>query len=205
MHFVKTTILGGIVFLVPIVMFVFIIGKAVKYVRPFTAPLTELLNFGPVVEALIVNLVGIAVIVLVCFLGGMIAKSHLAVELVGKLESGFLSKIPVYAVLKGTVSSTLKVDDENAMKPVLAHLDDCSQIGFEIERVSGGKVAVFLPGAPEAKSGSVCFFTEDRVTSVDASFFATVRVLQGFGKGSDSELNALSVQPAPGEPSARDA
>ena len=203
MHFVKTTILGGIVFLAPIVIFAFIIGRAVKYIQPFTAPLTSLLDFGPVVNALIVNLVALAVIILACFVGGMVAKSQFAVEMVNRLESGFLSKIPVYSVLKGTVTSTLKVEDEHAMKPVLAHLDDCSQIGFEIERVSGGKVAVFLPGAPEARSGTVCFFTEDRITPVDASFIQTMSVLHGFGKGSDKQLDALRLQPPQGQPAIR--
>ena len=191
MQFLKTTVFGGIVFLVPVVIFAIIIGKAFRFMRKFTAPIAELLPFGPVVDAIVVNLLGITFVVLICFLGGLAAKSALVASLVDKLEANFLSKIPIYSLIKGTVSSTLKVEDAEAMKPVLAHLDDCSQIGFEIERVKGGKVAVFLPGAPDPKSGSVCYFTENRITSLDASLLSTMRVLKGFGKGSNSELKAL--------------
>ena len=191
MQFLKTTVFGGIVFLVPIVIFTIIIGKALKFTRKFTVPLAETLPFGPVGDAIVVNLLGLAFVVLICFLGGLAAKSAFVADLVNKLEANFLSKIPVYSLIKSTVSTTLDVEGAEAMKPVLAHLDDCSQIGFEIERVRGGKVAVFLPGAPDPKSGSVCYFTEDRVTSLDASLFATRRVLKGFGKGSNSELKAL--------------
>jgi uncharacterized membrane protein len=191
MQFLKTTVFGGIVFLVPVVIFAIIIGKAFRFMRKFTVPFADLLPFGPVVDAIVVNLLGIALVVLICFLGGLTAKSALVANLVDKLEANFLSKVPIYSLIKGTVSSTLKVEDAEAMKPVLAHLDDCSQIGFEIERVRGGKVAVFLPGAPDPKSGSVGYFTEDRITSLDASLLSTMRVLKGFGKGSNSELKAL--------------
>ncbi len=191
MQFLKTTVFGGIVFLVPIVIFAFIVGKAFTFTRKFTAPIADLLPFGPVVDAIVVNLLGIALVVLICFLGGLAAKSELVADLVDKLEVNFLSKIPIYSLIKGTVSATLKVEDAEGMKPVLAHLDDCSQIGFEIERVSGGKVAVFLPGAPDPRSGSVCYFTQDRITSLDASLLSTMRVLKGFGKGSNSDLKAL--------------
>jgi len=191
MQFLKTTVFGGIVFLVPLVILVILVGKALAFSRKFATPLADVLPFGPVGDIIVVNLAGFALLVLICFLGGLAAKSAAVASWVASLEENFLSKIPVYSVIKGTVSNTLQSEDLEAMKPVLAHLDDCSQVGFEIERVVGGKVAVFLPGAPDPMSGSVCYFTEDRVTNIDTSFLATVRVLKGFGKGSNSELKAL--------------
>jgi len=191
LQFMKTTVLGGIVFLVPVIIFIAIIGKALVLTRKITVPLADILPFGPVVDAIAVNLLGLALVVLICFLGGLSAKSLQVVGLVNSLESKFLSKIPIYSLIKGTVSSTLQSEDAEGMKPVLAHLDDCSQIGFEVERVAGGKVAVFLPGAPDPWSGSVCYFAEDRITTLDASLLSTVRVLKGFGKGSKNELRAL--------------
>ncbi|MGI9483985.1 MAG: DUF502 domain-containing protein [Hyphomicrobiales bacterium] len=190
-QFIKTTVFGGIVFLVPLVILVVLIGKALAFSRKFATPLANVIPFGPVGDIIIVNLVGLALIILVCFLGGLLAKSARVARWVSTLEENFLAKIPVYSVIKGTVSSTIQPDEMEGMKPVLAHLDDCSQVGFEIERVAGGKVAVFLPGAPDAMSGSVCYFTEDRVTSVDTTILSAIRVMKGFGKGSDSQLNAL--------------
>ena len=95
MQFLKTTVFGGIVFLVPIVIFTFIIGKALMFTRKFTVPLAEILPFGPVGDAIVVNLLGLAFVVLICFLGGLAAKSALVADLVNKLEANFLSKIPV--------------------------------------------------------------------------------------------------------------
>jgi len=191
MQFLKTTVFGGIVFLVPLVILTILIGKALAFSRKIAKPLADVLPFGPFGDIVVVNLAGFAFLILICFLGGLAAKSATVASWVASMEENFLSKIPVYSVIKGTVSTSLDAEGAEAMKPVLAHLDDCSQIGFEVERVRGGKVAVFLPGAPDPRSGSVCYFTEDRVTALDTSLFATRRVLKGFGKGSDSELNAL--------------
>ena len=46
-----------------------IIRKAFTFMRKFTAPFADLLPFGPVVDAIVVNLLGIASVVLICFLG----------------------------------------------------------------------------------------------------------------------------------------
>ena len=191
LQFLKTTVFGGIVFLVPVVIFAIIIGKALVFMRQITVPLMDLLPFGPLGGAIVVNLLGLVLVVLVCFFGGLAAKSTPVANLVNKVETNFLSKIPIYSLIKGTVSSTVQSDQAEGMRPVLAHFDDCSQIGFEIERVAGGKVAVFLPGAPDPWSGSISYFSEDRVEKLDASLLSTLKVLKGFGKGSDSRLRAL--------------
>ena len=39
------------------------------------------------------------------------------------------------------------------MTPVLITLDDYEQMAFEVERTAGGKVVVYLPGAPNSWSG----------------------------------------------------
>ena len=54
---------------------------------------------------------------------------------------------------------------------------------FEVERVEGGLVTIFLPGCPDPWSGSVCFMTEDRVTPLDQNMQSAVIALKGLGKG----------------------
>ena len=188
MQFLKTTIVGGVVFLVPVVIFAYVIGKALAITQKMTAPFTEMLRFSPAVDALVVNLLGLTLIVIVCFLGGLVAKSEAVSKLVESVENSFLSKIPIYALIKSTVSGTLQGNEEEGMKSVLVRLDDCWQIGFEMERLSGGKVTVFLPGSPDPWSGSICFVSEDRITKLDAKFLPVTKVLKGFGKGSSSVL-----------------
>jgi len=194
LQFLKTTVFGGIVFLVPVIMLVAIIGKALVLTRKLAAPFADLIPFGSIGDVAVVNLLAVALVVLICFLGGLAAKSAAVVRLVDSWESKYLSKIPIYALVKSTISTTLQSEETEGMKPVLARFDDSWQIGLEVERITGGKVAVYLPGAPDPWSGSVCVMTEDRITSLDVKLLPVLGVLKGFGKGSNSQFRAYLQQ-----------
>ena len=62
------------------------------------------------------------------------------------------------------------------------------QIGFEIERIAGGKVTLFLPGSPDPWSGSFCMVDEDRVTPLDLSVPAVAAMAKRLGKGAGEAL-----------------
>ncbi len=184
----KTTVIGGVVFLVPIVIVVAIIGKAFEIMRTVAHPLSALVPIDTVGKIAVVNLIAILLIVLVCFLAGHAARTETAARFVRALESKFLSHIPVYAFVKGMTASIAGNEPGEEMTAVLARLDDYSQIAFEIERLEGGDVAVYLPGAPNPWSGSVCIMTEDRIQPINASMVSVVRTISHLGKGSGALL-----------------
>ncbi len=184
----KTTVIGGIVFLVPIIIVAAIVGKAFEIMKTVAHPLSALVPIDTVGKIAIVNLIAILLIVLVCFLAGHAARTKAAARFVRALESKFLSHIPVYAFIKGITASIGGTEDREGMTAVLVRLDDYSQIAFEIERLEGGDVAVYLPGAPNPWFGSVCIMTEDRVQPIDASMMAAVQTIRHLGKGSGELL-----------------
>jgi hypothetical protein len=66
--------------------------------------------------------------------------------------------------------------------------DDSWQIGFEIERIEGGKVALFLPGSPDPWSGSICIAEENRVTPLDLPVAAAAQMVRRLGRGANQAL-----------------
>jgi hypothetical protein len=66
--------------------------------------------------------------------------------------------------------------------------DDSWQIGFEIERIEGGKVALFLPGSPDPWSGAVCIAEENRVTLLDLPVAAVAQMVRRLGRGANEAL-----------------
>ncbi len=186
--FLKTTIIGGIVFLVPLIIIVAIIGKALAIMKKVADPLSSLAPIDSLGGIAMVNLIALALIVLVCFLAGLGARTVSAGRLVDFLESRILSHIPAYAFVKGMTESVAGAEDGKGMKAVLARLDDYSQVAFEIERVAGGDVVVYLPGAPNPWSGSVYVMTEDRIQPIDATMMSAVQNIRGLGRGSGELL-----------------
>ena len=188
LQFIKTTVMGGIVFLVPIVILVAIIGKALALASHFAAPLAEILPIETFAGFAVVNLLAFLILVLVCFLAGLAAKTGPARRFVNSLEDKILSKVPAYEFLKSKMTAMVPADEAEGLKPVLARFDDAWQIAFEVERIEGGMVTLFLPGAPDPWSGSVCYMTEDRVKSLDVNLLPTLNALKGLGKGSVQKL-----------------
>jgi uncharacterized membrane protein len=188
LKFLKTTMVGGILFLVPIIIFIAVIGKALELTKKLAAPLSVLIPLDSIGNIAMVNLLALCIVLLICFLAGLAAKSTLARKSIGNLESRVLSKIPVYGLLKSKIDAIVQPEKAEGMKPVLARFDDSWQIAFEVERIQEGGVAIYLPGAPDPWSGSVCFVTEDRIQPLELTLLPVLRILKGLGKGSNDQL-----------------
>ena len=192
--FIKTTILGGLLFLFPIVFVVAIIGKALEITYKVAAPLAGLLAIDSIGGLARVQLLALVILVLICFLAGLAAKTVLAGKFMRFLEKNVLEKIPAYTLLKSKAESVLRPEDIEGMSPILGRFDDSWQLAFEIERFAGGKVVVFLPGAPDPWSGSVSVITEDRVTRLDLTVASAADIMKRLGKGSSGVLrDPLSI------------
>jgi uncharacterized membrane protein len=190
LKFLKTTMVGGILFLVPIIIFIAVIGKALELSKKLAAPLSVLIPLDSIGNIAMINLLALGIVLLICFLAGLAAKSTLARKSIANLESRVLSKIPVYGLLKSRIDAIVQPEKAEDMKPVLARFDDSWQIAFEIERIQGGAVGIYLPGAPDPWSGSVCFVTEDRIQPLELTLLPVLKTLKSLGKGSNEQLCA---------------
>ncbi len=141
------------------------------------------------------RLLAIGAIVVFCFLAGLFARTALARKIVHVLETAVLSKVPGYEFLKGTGESILGVAKEGAYPVVFVRFDDTWQIGFQVEKLENGLVAVFVPDAPNPRSGAVHFLTPDRVKPANIPLASALQCLKRLGAGSKALLRGLSVGP----------
>lgn len=99
---------------------------------------------------------------------------------------------PRYAFIKGMTNElTGENEYEESLIPVLARLDDASQIVFEIERTSEGLVTVYVPGSPDPWSGTVMHMTADRITRLNAEFTSIIRAMRKAGSGASQILEGI--------------
>jgi hypothetical protein len=97
-HFLRITVLGGVLFLTPIVVLAFILGKAFNLARralkPMAAIIPDRFVSGETMEAIM----AIVLIAILCFIAGLFAGTRPAQRIVAELESSVLSKIPAYEI-----------------------------------------------------------------------------------------------------------
>jgi uncharacterized membrane protein len=164
-HFVGTTILGGVLFLTPIVVLAFVLSKAFEFVsrglKPVAALIPDRLASAPTATAILT----VALLAILCFFAGagLFAQTHAAQRFVLGLEGSILSKLPGYEYLKQAGTSVLGFGETAEHPVVLAHLGDAWRIGVQTDHVARDLVAVFLPNSPNPLSGSVFLVPADRV------------------------------------------
>ena len=192
MKFVKTTILGGVVFLVPVVILAAILGKAYQIMMLVAQPMSDWIPIDAVGGVALANILALLAIVVLCFLIGLLARSQMAKGVYRRLDQR-MSAIPGYTFVKGMAESIqMGAQNSESFTPVIARFDDNAQIGFEIERASGGQIAVYLPGAPNPWSGTVVLLDEARVQKLDMSVSYAIRSIQALGRGSAKHGSTLA-------------
>jgi uncharacterized membrane protein len=189
-----TTLVGGIVFLIPVVIVVAVIGKGLGLTSKIAAPLAAWIPMDTVGGFAIGNLLAIATLLLICFGAGLITRRAFGRAISENFEAKLHAIYPRYTVIKGMTQSLRGDGDIDALSPVLAHFDDNAQIGFEIERTESGLVTIFMPGSPDPWAGAVIHMTADRVEAVDANLKMVNRSLKRLGKGCSAMLGSCKLK-----------
>jgi uncharacterized membrane protein len=184
MQFIKTTILGGVIFLIPFVIVIAVLGKAHSIMLLVADLLSNWIPIDEIGGVALANLLALAAIVVSCFLFGLMARSVPAKKVYKTLDAT-LASVPGYAFVKGFADSISRSEEHaKSFIPVIARFDDSAQISFEIERTPEGNVVVYLPGAPNPWSGTVVFLEPSRVQKLDMSVADAIKSIQALGRGS---------------------
>ena len=187
--FIRTTLVGGIIFLIPLVFVAMVLGKAFSLMLLVAKPIDKLIPIESVAGVALVNLIAVLALLILCFLAGVAASSAVGARLFQSIDNLLLMLVPKYALLKNRLTGTIGLDEGMSLQePVLVKLDDQSQIAFEIERTEDGQVAVYLPGAPDPWSGTVAFVTADRVEPLKVGKSAAIKILRALGRGATHAL-----------------
>lgn len=186
---IRTTLIGGVLFIIPLVFVVAIVGKAFKIMKVVATPIGKLITIESVVGFAVVEILTVVILILACLLAGLLARSSWGRRVHEKLDTVLLQVIPGYAWMKGVTGGIRDEDAEKMLKPVLVRFDDQSQVAFEVDRATDGMVAVYLPGSPDPRSGAVSYVTHDRVQPIDADFKAITKLCKNLGRGSMALLS----------------
>jgi uncharacterized membrane protein len=180
-------------FLIPIVVLMIIIAKALEYANKILHALTAHISAASELSAMAATALSIFVVALLCFLAGLVAHSITAQRFVRGLESSVLSKVPAYEYLKQESASALGVATMTEQPVVLVETDVGWQIGVQTETARGGFVTVFLPGALNPHSGGVYFVPGDRIRSAEVKLVDALNSMRRCGMGAPALLNDFSV------------
>jgi uncharacterized membrane protein len=184
--FVMTTILGGIVVILPaaILLFVFqwLFGMVLGGIKPMTDTLVKQSNFGVALATIIV----LGIIVGGCFLLGLLIKTKLGKMLHKGIEKAILHRFPGYSLLRETVEQLLGGKKSPFSTVALAQIygNETLMTAFVTDEHENGMFTVFVPTGPNPTSGNIFHLEAKYVHVVDVSVESTMRSIISCGAGS---------------------
>jgi len=191
--FILTTVLGGVLFLIPFVLVVVLVGKGFMIMRTIAEKVNMFLPWDSVAGLPIVDVLAVLFLISCCFIAGLVARSSWARDLRNRVDDLLLQLVPGYAWIKGMTGSVSNEEAAAGFKPVWIRLDDQYQVGFEVERCEGDLVAVFLPGAPDPRTGTLSYVESDRIEDLDSSFNDVSKNFRRLGMGSAAKISQSKI------------
>jgi uncharacterized membrane protein len=185
---IKTTFLGGILFLVPLVVLVIFIEKGQTIIEKVSAPIVNNFPKIKILGIALQEVITILVVIFICFLVGLLAKTGNAKKLKHKLEDGLLSNIPGYSFMKNVNETMMGFESKEDLKVVLVPTDAGWQFAFLVEQINETNFAVFVPDAPNPWSGSVCFVNQKDIKEVEISQKEALACIRKLGYGAKNLL-----------------
>jgi uncharacterized membrane protein len=97
-NFIKTTVIGGLIFIIPVVVVVAIPNKAFSIMMLLAAPLGRLIPIESLGGVALVNILAVLCILVACFLAGLVAKSNLGKRTFSFIDAKLLLFFPLLSV-----------------------------------------------------------------------------------------------------------
>jgi len=196
--FVKTTLVGGLIFLIPLILLALLLKHAMGFAAKVAKPIAERFPVPEIGGAALVTLVAIVILIVIAFLAGLFSRTSPGRRIAQWFEDSILSGIPQYRMMKSVAEGFAQVETADDLLPVLVSGDDGWQIAYQIEELPDGWIAVFLPQAPTPMSGNILYVSSDRVRPLHIGIAEAMKVVKRMGLGSATALKGVSLTPPPG-------
>ena len=133
----KTTAIGGLVFLLPLVLLVVIVGKAFNIVKVVSTPLGNLISAEKVAGYAVADLLALTVLLVVALLAGMLARSPAFDNFYKKIDAIIMQVIPGYSYIKGMTGNLSDSEAEQSPRistssPSTKSTASCGEISHEL-------------------------------------------------------------------------
>ena len=182
--FFKTTALGGLFVLLPVLLVYLLFAEALEVVVGLATPIANLFPAGTFDQAKFPVVIAVILLVGASFLIGLAMRSGAGRRLGGWLENATLCRLPGYNALKSLTQGFAGTRQGGAFRPALLISPGGErELAYAIEDHGDGQVTVLVPWSPTAFAGSLKIVDRDRVELLDVGLGEFTKVLSQWGVG----------------------
>ena len=130
--FLRTTAIGGLIFLLPLIVLGALIGQVIPIVITIAEVLGEILPLKTPGGIAVLIALAIAIMLLLCFGAGLLARKSFGRRISEAFEKKLVLLFPRYVILKDQMADSIGGDQTKPkMKPIAVRFDDSIRIGFD--------------------------------------------------------------------------
>lgn len=196
-NFLKTTLVGGVMFLVPVALLLVVLKHAMAFAGKVARPIAANFPQAEVGGIAVVSLVAALILLLIAFGAGLLARTPSGKRITRWFEESILGGMPQYRMVKSMAEGLTQVETGTGMQPVIVRTDDGWQLAYRLEELSGGWTALFVPQAPTPMSGNVMYVPTQRVRALSIGMPTAMKLVKSIGVGSADALRGVDLGPAP--------
>ena len=195
-EFFKSAVVGGLLVFLPLAIFLFAVKWVFGMVRGAIAPLSSMVMANYPLQGVVVDAVVIVLLVLLCFVVGMLVRTRLGKWIYASFEKKVLLKAPGYSLIKETVAQFLgnKKSPFSSVALVQIFGNETKVSAFVTDEHDDGSFSVFVPTGPNPTSGNIYHLPGKFVHRVDVPVEDAMRSIISCGAGSATLVK--SVKPA---------
>ena len=192
-EFTKTTLIGGLLIILPIYIAVLLLAKTIKALLALLEPVTAQVPAGVEFR----QIVAILLLVAICFVVGLVVRTGPGLRAKNAFELAVLEKLPGYTFVRGLAKRLAGHSDERTLEPALVEIEDALVPALIVEELDDGSYTVLVPSAPTPMAGSIYILPRDRVHPVNIPFTTAMAVFSKWGTGAGEFVRAMKQRPDP--------
>jgi uncharacterized membrane protein len=186
-EFVTSTLVGGLLIVVPVYLAVLLLLKGMKSVAGLVRPIAALLPDWIPAEGFF----SLMLILAICFLVGVAVRTPSGRAVRERMEVAFFERLPGYGLIRSLTQRLSGDSEESAWMPALVELEEALVPAFVIEALDDGRFTVFVPSVPTPLAGAVYILRPERVHVLDVPFTQAIRSISRWGSGSGDLVAAM--------------
>ncbi len=189
-NFIRTSMFGGLVVLMPVIVFFLVVRWLYRVLTDVIYPLTSVLVEKTALQQLLADVLVIASILSICFLIGVFVKTHMGNLIFRGVENATLRYAPGYSMIKETVMMLFGRSKSpfSAVALVRPFSSETMMTAFITDEHPDGSFTVFIPTAPNPTSGNIYHLPGERVHVVDVPVDEALRTILSCGIGSTNMI-----------------
>ncbi|MEQ8703489.1 MAG: DUF502 domain-containing protein [Phaeodactylibacter sp.] len=191
-RFFATTFIGGLVVILPLTLFFFLVRLLVNFMTNMASPVRALLPFSDELPGWFLDFMALAIVLTLFFILGLVVRTSSGSKMVTSFEQRWLMSLPFYNVLRETVRQFIGRKKVPFSQVVLADPFGSGTLmtGFVTDdELENGYVTVFVPTGPNPTNGFVFHMKKEDVKYVNTRPEDAMRSIISVGAGSSSLFN----------------